>query len=429
MSIPATMSGAASAAHCLSETAIASATSAATGTPPLPGKARLALRGLLGLAVAVFIAGLFLSPGRIWPNFLITFVLLAHVGLAGIFFVAVQFVTKAGWSVVVRRVAEACAYALIPAALIAPLLFFGAGTLYEWSRPEAVAHDLVLQAKSSWLNLPFFMGRTIAVLLVWLGFTAVILRHSRAQDIDENRAHTAANVRLSAIFLVVFGLTVSMTSFDWLMSLEPHWYSTIFGAYGFAGLFQSGIAMMTVLVLVLRRAGYYHRDRYPCFDLAHGETHVVSAHHLHDLGKLLFAFSCFWAYLWFCQYMLIWYTNIPEETVYFSRRQSGGWGTLFVINLIVNWVIPFLALIARGSKRNPNLLLVVAVSVLFGRWLDLYIMVMPVFSADPGLSPWDIFTPLATLGLLLAALLPPLRGVPLVPARDPYLSESLHYHS
>lgn len=409
---------------CLSEAPIA-----ASGAPPLPRKARLGILGLLGAAAAVFIGGLFLDPVRIWPNFLITFVLLVHVGLAGIFFVAVQCVTKAGWSVVVRRVAEACAGALVPAVVMAPLFFFGASTIYEWARPEAVAGDVMLQAKSAWLNVPFFMARTMACLLVWIAFAAVILRHSRAQDIDGDRSHTTANVRLSAVFLIFFGLSVSVTSFDWLMSLEPHWFSTIFGAYGFAGLFQSGIAVMTVIVLLLRRAGYYRRDRYPCFDIPPGELHVVTAHHLQDLGKLLFAFSCFWAYLWFCQYMLIWYTNIPEETVYFARRQSGGWQILFVINLIVNWVVPFLALISRHSKRNANVLLAVAVGVLFGRWLDLYVMVMPVFRADPGFSPWDLLTPLATLGLLLAALLPSLRGVPLVPARDPYLSESLHHHS
>lgn len=382
-------------------------------------KMQLVLRGAFVLAIAIFISGLFVNPERIWPNFLMTFILLAHVGLAGIFFVALQYATGAGWSVVVRRVAEAVSYALIPAALMAPLLFFGASTLYEWSRPESVAHDLILQAKAPWLNLGFFMGRTGFCFVLWLGFVFAILRNSRAQDIDGDVRHTTANVRLSSAFLIVFGVTVSMTSFDWLMSLEPHWYSTIFGAYGFAGLFQSGIAVITAIVLLLRRAGCYRQ----------GGVQVVTEHHLHDLGKLLFAFSCFWAYLWFCQYMLIWYTNIPEETVYFTRRQSGGWAILFVLNLIVNWVVPFLALLSKHTKRNPNALLVVVVTVLFGRWLDLYVMIMPVFHSDPGLSVWDLFTPLATVALLLPVLLRPLRTVPLVPPRDPYLSESLHHHA
>lgn len=410
---------------CLSTSSIESLS---RNAPPLPAKARLFLRVLFAMALAIFIGGLFLNPARIWPNFLMTFVLLAHVGLAGIFFVALQYATGAGWSVVVRRVAEAVAYALIPAALMAPFLLFGASTLYEWARPEVVAHDLILQAKAPWLNLEFFLGRTGFCFVLWLGFVAAILRHSRMQDSDGDIAHTKANVRLSAIFLVIFGLTVSMTSFDWLMSLEPHWYSTIFGAYGFAGLFQSGLAVITALVLLLRRAGYYRRELYPCLGAPEEGAHVVTEHHLHDLGKLLFAFSCFWAYLWFCQYMLIWYTNIPEETVYFARRQSGGWQILFVLNLIVNWVVPFLALLSRHTKRNPNALLVVVVMVLFGRWLDLYVMIMPVFHSDPGLSVWDLFTPIATVALLLPVILHPLRTVPLVPARDPYLSESLRHH-
>ena len=193
---------------------------------------------------------------------------------------------------------------------------------------------------------------------IWILFAFAIRQRSRRQDHDGDPRWTHENFRLSAAFLVLFGITVTLASIDWVMSIEYHWFSTIFGVYNFAGLFFSGLAAIILLALWLERAGPLRG--------------VLTESHLHDLGKLLFAFSVFWAYIWFSQYMLIWYTDIPEETSYFVRRQHGAWFALFILNLFLNCVIPFCVLLRRDTKRQRQTMAVVAVIVLLGRWLDVY---------------------------------------------------------
>ena len=236
-----------------------------------------------------------------------------------------------------------------------------------------------------------------------------IRRASRRQDGDGDRRWTRANVRLSAAFLMVFGVTFTLASFDWMMSLEPLWYSTIFGVYNFAGLFLSGLAAIVVVALWLERAGPLQ--------------HVLTADHRHDLGKLLFAFSVFWMYIWFSQYMLIWYTNIPEETAYFVRRAHGGWFVLFLANVVLNWLVPFSILLRRDTKCRRQTLGLVAAAVLVGRWLDLYLMIFPaVVGAAPRIGVWEIGLTAGGLGGFALVLVWILKGAPVVPIGDPDLA-------
>jgi hypothetical protein len=200
------------------------------------------------------------------------------------------------------------------------------------------------------------------------------------------------------------------------MSLEPEWYSTIFGFYNFAGAFLSGLATLALLLVWLQRHSALKT--------------VIREQHLHDVGKLLFAFSTFWAYLWFSQYMLIWYANLPDETVYYIRRLHGFWQPLFVLNLVLNWVIPFFALLPRMNKQRTGILVRVSIALLAGRWLDLYLMIMPPFSGGkPRIGIWEIGLVAGMVGAFGLGLLAALRRAPLVPVRDPYLAESLHYHA
>jgi hypothetical protein len=238
------------------------------------------------------------------------------------------------------------------------------------------------------------------------------VRVSRRQDETGAAALTARNVRLSALFLVVFAVTCWLAGTDWIMSLEPHWSSTIFGVYNFAGIFLSALAAVCVVVIGLYWQGPFRN--------------VLTRDHLQDLGTLLFAFSSFWMYIWFSQYLLIWYVNNPEETVYFWRRQQPGWQGLFLLNVVLNWGVPFVVLLFRPAKQTPGVLLAVAGSVLVGRWLDLHLMIVrPVAGAEPLPGVWGagLFLGAAALAVLLIGRA--LGRVRLIPIKDPFLAESL----
>ena len=235
----------------------------------------------------------------------------------------------------------------------------------------------------------------------------------REERQGEGTVHLVRKVCAAGIF--IYGVTLSFGAVDWLMSLQPHWYSTIFGVYNFAGLFLSGLAVIVLLVVTRRELGPL--------------SGRVGEAHLHDLGKLLFAFSTFWMYIWFCQYMLIWYSNIPEEAVYFVPRITGPWRALFVANVLLNWVLPFTLLLSQRAKKNPKVLFRVALILLAGRWLDLYLMIAPPLDGPtPAIGGWEAGAALGALGLFLWVVPRALARMPPIPTGDPFLSESLHHH-
>ncbi len=370
---------------------------------------------LAGIGSMTFAVGLYLAPQRTWLNLLLISYYLLGLALAGAVWVTLQYVSGAHWSTALRRVPEAMA-GLLPFAaigILAVLIFRPA--LYSWTS-GLHSDGGAIGFKRMWLSLPFFRVRAVFYMLGWLGFIWAVLRTSRRQDGDGDLKHTRTSTRLAAGFLVFFGVTFCLASFDWIMSLEPEWYSTIFGFYNFAGLFVSGLAALTLLLVWLQRHS-------PLKD-------IITEQHLHDLGKLLFAFSTFWAYLWFSQYMLIWYANLPDETVYYIRRLHGLWQPLFVLNLFLNWVVPFFALLPRMNKQRVGVLVRVSIVLLAGRWLDLYLMIAPPFSGGrPRIGIWEIGMAAGLVGVFGLGLFSALRKAPLVPVRDPYLAESLHYHA
>ena len=375
-------------------------------------------RGLIGVAAAgglLTALGLIVDPVHAWPNVLLAAFFALCIGLGGLLFVAFAYVTKAGWSVAFRRVPEAMAGTLPVGVGAMALALAGMGWLYEWSHADAVASDPLLQEKSVWLNAGAFVVRSILYLVVWLAMAAAILRVSRNQDRTGSVEATGRNVVLSTLFIVLFAVTFSMACFDWLMSLEPHWFSTVFALYNATGLFLAALAALTLLLIALRRLGPMR--------------HVVRADHFHDIGRLMIGFSVFWAYLWFCQHMLIWYGNIPEETAYYALRQNGAWGPILVLNPVVNWLIPFLVLLPRAAKRSETVMRNVALLLLCGRWLDLYFMILPPFRPEaPAFGPWEIGPVAAALALTVLAFFRALRRAPLLPRKDPMLVESLNHH-
>ena len=376
---------------------------------------RQTLIGLAAVGAIVAGVGAALAPDRMWASWLLVSYYAIGLGLSGLCFVAIHYTTGASWSVAIRRVPEAIAGTLPFAVALLAVVFAARPQLYAWTSGSLGAPaDGALAFKRVWLSWPFFLMRAAVYSLVWIVFAMAISRGSRRQDDDGDARWTRANVRLSAAFLGVFAVTFTLASFDWIMSLEPTWYSTIFGLYNFAGLFLSGLAALIVVALWLARAGPLQ--------------HVLNDEHLHDLGKLLFAFSVFWMYIWFSQYMLIWYTNIPEETSYFIRRVHGPWLVLFVANLVLNWLVPFAVLLRRDTKRQRRMLGRVAAIVLVGRWLDVYLMIFPTVVGDaPRIGVWEIGLTAGAIGCFGLVLARILKGAPAVPLADPQLADSLQY--
>jgi hypothetical protein len=383
----------------------------------LPVRSRNAFRALAAIGVVSAAAGALLAPDRMWANWLLVSYYALGLGLAGLCLVAIHFATGSSWSVAVRRVPEALAGTIPFAAVALIVMLFERPQLYPWSHGDfGAARETALAFKRFWLSRPFFIARAIIDVAIWVLFALAIRRNSQRQDQDGDLKWTRANVRLSAAFLVLFAVTFTLASFDWVMSLEPAWFSTIFGVYNFAGLMLAGLASTLIIAIWLERAGPLRG--------------ILTDDHLHDLGKLLFAFGTFWMYIWFCQYMLIWYTDIPEETAYYVRRTQGAWGALFLLNIVLNWVVPFFGLIRRDAKRRRGLILAVCVVVLLGRWLDLYVMIFPaVLGESPSVGVWEIGMAAGAAGFFILALAQVLRAAPVVPVRDPQLVESLHYDS
>ncbi len=361
------------------------------------------------------VAGMFLSPQRAWANLLLVSFGLVGVGLGGAFFVAMQYLSGAGWATALRRVPEAMIQVLPVGAAGMILVLIFRPALYPWVDPSPELTPLMAGFKGVWLNRPFFLGRAFLYLALWLTLSHLLVRNSRRQDEDGDPAYTAKNTRLSGGFMVIYGVTFCTASFDWIMSLEPEWFSTIFGVYNFAGMFVTTLALIVLMSVWLKRAGPF--------------AGVLSEEHLHDLGKLIFGFSTFWAYIWFSQYMLIWYANFPEETGYFVMRRSGAWDSLFLLNFGLNWAIPFFALLSRNAKRSTSIMVRVAALLLVGRWLDLYLMIMPpaTGAAVPQVGLLEIGLFAGAIGIVPLLLLKGMRAAAPLPLKDPLLQQSLHH--
>lgn len=373
---------------------------------------RLAL--MATVATVVLALGAAMAPIRIWSNLLLIGFYLITLGLGGALFIALNYVCDASWNIAFRRIPEAMATLLLPAGLGLLAVLAARREQYGWhfhGHGDAGAFWF----KEYWATPSFWMLRAFIYVGLWIFFSGLLVAVSRRQDKSGSIGASLLNKRFAGLFLVVYAISFSLASCDWLMLLEPMWFSTIWGVYNFAGMLQTTIAVIVILGILLRKRGPLQG--------------VFTDDHLHDLGKLLLGFSCFWMYIWFSQYMLIWYTNIPEETSYYMTRIHGPWAPLMVVNLVLNWVAPFLLLLPRPCKRSESVMMKVAVIVLIGRWVDLYLMIFPSTVGDtPVFGIWEI----ASVGLLVGAFgwlfIRAFAKAPPVPTGDPLLNESLHYH-
>ncbi len=385
--------------------------------------------GVLGLLASGYLGFMGSGdPDRFYVSYLVSFVFFLSITLGALFFVIVQHLTRAGWSVAVRRIAEGISTnALIMAMLFLPLLF-GLSSLYEWMVPETVAHDHLLQKKAPYLNATFFYVRLVVYFGAWILLSSWFFRKSTEQDESGDPGLTSQMQKWSAPAMYLYAFTLTFGSIDLMMSLEPHWFSTIYGVYYFSGSALAFFSLVPILTWFLQRSGRL--------------TGIISTEHYHDLGKLMFGFTVFWAYIAFSQYMLYWYANIPEETEWFLRRQTGQWTTLSWFMLLGHFVVPFLALISRVPKRRKGLLVVAAFWMLGVHWIDMYYLVVPHYAVElaehagnpelAGIVPFhllDLTCFLGIGGLWIGAFANRMRNRALVPEKDPRLADSLAFEN
>jgi hypothetical protein len=296
-------------------------------------------------------------------------------------------------------------------------LFVGRQTIFPWSREHGMDGVASFAGSRQWLQMPWVIVRTVLSLGLWIGFALLMRRASRQQDDRPEMSLTVHRrlTRYAILFIPIFALTLTMMAYDWLISLDPKWFSTMFSVYVFAGTFVQGIAAVTLAAVMLRQGQM---------------SGSISEDQLHDLGKMLFAFSTFWAYIWLGQYLLIWYGNMPEEVTHFVPRTNGAWLYFFLLNLIINWIVPFVVLLSEGRKRNPKILIAMSVLVLAGHWLDLYLLVMPDFRRTPGIGLLEVVITAGYMALLYLLFLRAFSRAPMVPLNDPILTyeELAHEH-
>ena len=348
-------------------------------------------------------------------SYLVAFAFCISITLGALFYVQVQHLTGSAWSVTVRRLMETL-MRTIPAGLVLFIpIAFGIHTVYEWSHASA-ASDPILQQKAAFLNSTGFIVRGFIVLALWSIWAVRLYSLSRKQDESGALSFTKSSEKWSAPGVLILFLSASLASFDWIMSLDPHWWSTMFGVYFLAG---GAVAFMAVLIAVclgLRSAGYL--------------SDAINEEHYHDLGKWLFALTVFWAYVTFSQYMLIWYGNLPEEGIWYHRRMVGSWSGFMPLMIIGHFIIPFVTLMPRSSKRNLKMLGFFSGWMLVMHYLDLYWQVMPVLHKTGVAFHWiDLAALVALVSTFGLVFWSGLRERPLVPVGDPRLEQCLGFHN
>mgnify|MGYP001627361501 CR=1 FL=1 len=398
-------------------------------------KARTTALAISAIGLILVIIGLFYHSGqnvRFWANFLLSNFYFTAVSVTAVAWIAINYIANAGWSAALKRIPEAISgYLPIGAAamLIMIVVSFidhhnGLYAIYEWLHLDADGYlhhhgekvkDTVLEGKRGYLNFTFFLIRMVLFFVLWILFRTLFRRFSLKEDVEGGLRNHNNSIKASAVFIAVFALSFSFAGWDWLMSIEPHWYSTIYSVNIFAGAFVTTITIITITVILLQRAGYMQ---------------YINDSHVHDLGKFMFGISIFWTYTWVSQFLLIWYANLPEETPYYLRRLQGDWKYLFFLNLTINFIFPFFALMMRNSKRTRNYLLGVAVVLLCGRFIDWYLAIMPGSAAQAhqaGFGFYEIGFFMLFGGIFAFIVGTKLSKANLAPVNHPYLEESLHH--
>jgi len=357
---------------------------------------------------------------RAAANFLLNNVYFLSLAMGALFFIAVHQIGNSGWHTAIKRLPEAYT-SYLPVAVVgfAAVLFF-MDQLYEWViLPEGV--DELIDKKRPYLNVTGHAMRSVVYFVIWIGAAILLRRYSIREDQEGGLSYFKKSNTVSAIFVFLFAFSYSLFSFDWLKSLEPHWFSTIYGVYFFGGSMLATMATISLLLYFLKQQGYMS---------------YVNASHFQDVNTYVFGFCIFWAYIWLSQFLLIWYSNIPEEGIWYAKRMRAsdpenymGYRAIFFFNLFINFVIPFLTLVSRNARRNPSVFVPVCVLIVIGHWVDLFVLIMPgAVERFWTIGFMEIGFFLTFAGIFLYVVLNALTKANLVPLKHPYIEESV-YHS
>ncbi len=381
------------------------------GLPPIFGRLGIIL---LGIGLVLSILAYLSDPVRSAFNNVILLEFLTSVGLGALFFVALEHLVGAVWSTPFRRVFEILSSVLLILPIVALPIYFHAHDIFHWTHADVVAADEILQQKSPYLNMTFFTIRIVAYFVLWILFYWLLSRNSKKQDKSKDPKITKMNAKISAIFMPIFAITITFSSIDWMMSLEPHWFSTIFGVYYFSGTVIASLAMGTLLVIWLNEKGLLIKG--------------IKKDHYYSLGALLFAFVNFWAYIAFSQYLLIWYANLPEETFWYLQRWEGSWLYFSVFFIIVHFAIPYFAMLSQPSKMDAKRLKFMALWLAITHILDLYWIVIPTLSPEGFVFGWiEIGFILLAFGIVMVVFNLKAKNTNLVAIGDPKLQRGIDF--
>ena len=380
----------------------------------LPVKVRNIGLALLLIGLVLAVIGYFVEPVRSMFNNIILLTFIISIGLGSLFFVALEYVTGAIWSVPFRRVMEFLAATLLIVPIIALPLLFNLHDIFHWTHPEVMKTDKLLAGKAPYLNEEFFIVRFLVFAALWILFYYAITLTSKKQDSSKETKLTRRNIKISAVFIPVFALTVSFTAIDWLMTLEPHWFSTIYGVYYFSGTVLAALAAGTYAIVSLNEKGYLLKG--------------LDKDHYYSLGALLFAFVNFWAYIAFSQFLLIWYANLPEETIWFLQRWDGSWKYISILLMIVQFLVPYFGLLSQPSKKDGKKLKFFAVWILAAHYIDLYWLAMPTFSKEGFVLGWiELAYPILAVGIVVLVFSLKSKKSNFVAIGDPKLKRGIEF--
>ena len=368
---------------------------------------------LIGIGLITFAFGFFTQPDRTWANYLLVNFYFLSLALGASFYYAIQYITQSGWSAGFKRVAEAMFSYLPFAAIFFVLIIFGMHSLYEWSHPGLLKTDEIIEHKSPFLNTPFFYIRLLVYFTLWIILTRLLRRLSLKEDSVGGLENFAKSEYYSKIYIFILGITFFFAALDWINSIDAHWASTIFSLKNFIAAFLHGVAVMVFITLIL-----------------HSQKHFqfINGSHLHDFTRYIFIIAILYGYFWFSQFMLIWFANIPEETVYYYSRVHMPWQPYWIADIVLNWTVPFFVLLPPVWSRSKWLLLVVTSLLMVGHWMDLYIEIMPGVTGKAYFGLIEIGTFAGYAGLFALVVGTTLSKAPLVARNHPYLEESLYHH-
>ncbi len=367
--------------------------------------------GLTGIGVIALVIGFIDDPQRTWANYLLNSYYFLSLAIGASFFLAIQYISQSGWSAMFRRVPEAIG-AFVPAGviLLSFVLIFGTHSIYHWSHADEVAKDALLQHKSPYLNLPFMIIRYLIFVGLWVFMVLLLRKFSLLEDIHGGDDYFKKSEFYSKVFIFILAVTFTLGTIDWIMSINPHWFSTLFSVKNFVSAFFHGSATIVLMVILLNKYGYFPQ---------------LNKYHIHDFSRYIFILSIVYGYMWYSQYMLIWYANIPEETVYYAKLIKGGWLFPFYLDIIINWAFPFAFLLLNKIAKNKNALLFTVCLLFIGQWIDMYLQIMPGATGVNSVGYIEIGSYLGFLGIFAFIVTRALSKAALIPQNHPYLKESM----